>query len=107
MSKLIRLFESNCLGGPDLDASAALAATENQTTTSRKTQETKNMKKLILRILVQSALMAIMLLVAIGTAVLAHQTPQPLAIILTFLSWVAVGIGWQELSRWISRRWGL
>lgn len=65
------------------------------------------MKKLILRILVQAGLMGLAILAAVGVAALVLNAPDPLGIILAFLCWVAIGISWQETSRWVTRTYGL
>lgn len=57
------------------------------------------MKKLILKILLQAALMALMILVAIQVAVLGFMLPSPIHIIATFLGWVGLGITWQEVAQ--------
>ncbi len=66
------------------------------------------MKNIVLRIVAQATLMALAVLTCIGVAWTAYGAlANPLAIIVTFLGWVATGIGWQELSKYVTRRWGL
>lgn len=65
------------------------------------------MKKLFLNILLQAALMALMILAAIGVAALAFKLPAPIHIIVTFLGWVGTGILWQEVARRFPRWLGL
>jgi hypothetical protein len=65
------------------------------------------MKKLLLRILLQVALMAIFVLLVIQAAIVCFWLPAPIHIILTFLSWVGLGILWQEAARRFPRWIGL
>jgi hypothetical protein len=62
------------------------------------TEET-DMKKLLLLVLLQAALMGFMVLLCIQAAIWAFALPAPLHIIVTFLSWVGLGISWQEIAR--------
>jgi hypothetical protein len=65
------------------------------------------MKKLLLRVLLQAALMAVFVLLVIQAAIVCFWLPGPLHIISTFLSWVGLGVAWQETARRFPRWIGL
>jgi hypothetical protein len=62
------------------------------------------MKKLILLILLQTALLLALFGSCLGLAALALQLPNPVGIILTFLGWAGLGTLWQELAQRLPQR---